>query len=158
MGIRSGLTMAALGCLAAGAAQAAEGACALLTASAVSAVLGVPVGEGAPPMPTLTQLCAWREAGKPAGAGRNADVTVIDEHKFTIYRTPRSIVTVTPEPGVGDEAFWSVAPGMVPQLVFRKGSHYIMLRARTALLGQGSDAEKDKAADRKLAAEILKRL
>ncbi len=158
MRIIYGWSAAALACLAAGASQAADGACALLTASAVSAALGVAVGEGAPPMPSLTQLCAWREAGRPAGAGRNADVTVIDERKFGLYRTPRSGVTLTPEPGLGDEAFWSVTRGVVPLLVFRKGSHYVMLRARTALLGQGSDPEKDKAVDRKLAAEILKHL
>jgi hypothetical protein len=148
---------------AAGAAHAAgNNACALLTATEVSAVLGAPVDPGQPLTPTFLQYCSFNETGKGA-TGRNTHISIIDEHKFALGKTPIAGIEKTPESGIGDEAYWTKAKGMVYNLSVKKGGNYFRVQSRTnkdALATSNTPAldEQDKAADRKLALEILKNL
>ena len=142
---------------------ASNDACALLTRAEVSTVLGVPVTDGEPLSHTHREFCRFGEAGQAGGAGRNVQISVIDEKKFALGKTPISGVEKTPESGLGDEAYWSKARGMVFVLSVRKGSNYIRVQSRTnkdALAKANTPAldEQDKAVDRKLAVEILKKL
>jgi hypothetical protein len=156
--------MTALLLFAAGAAGAAgNDACALLTVAEVGTVLGAPVDPGQPLSPTLPQYCSFNETAKAGAAGRNAQISIIDEHKFTLGKTPVPGIEKSPESGIGDEAYWTKAKGMVYNLSVKKGSSYFRVQSRTnkdALAKSNTAAldEQDKAADRKLALEILKKL
>lgn len=157
-------SMYALALIAGTAAHAASiDACALLTPAQVSASLGASVNDGAALSPTHREYCSFNETGKAGGAGRNVHISIIDEKMFTLGKTPISRVEKTPESGLGDEAYWSKAPGMVYVLSVKKGSSYIRVQSRTnkdAFAKANTPAldEQDRAVDRKLALEILKRL
>ena len=138
-------------------------ACTLLTPAQVGAALGTPVNDGEALSPTHREYCSFNETGKAGGVGRNAHISIIDEKKFTLGKTPIPRVEKMPESGLGDEAYWSKVRGMVYVLSVRKGSNYIRVQSRTnkeALAKANTPAldEQDRAADRKLALEILKKL
>jgi hypothetical protein len=160
---RAGVAAALILFFASGSHAADNNACALLTAAEVGAIVGAPMDPGAPLTPTLRQYCSFNETGKGI-SGRNAHISIIDEHKFSLGKTPAIAgVEKSPESGIGDEAYWSKAKGMVYTLSVRKGSNYFRVQARTnkdALAKSNTPAidEQDKAADRKLALEILKKL
>ncbi len=140
-----------------------DDACALLTPAQVSAVLGAPVNDGEALTPTHREYCSFNEAGKAGGSGRNVHISIIDEKKFTLGKAPMSGVEKTPESGLGDEAYWSKAHGMVYVLSVKKGGSYIRVQSRTnkdAFAKANTPAldEQDRAVDRKLALEILKKL
>jgi hypothetical protein len=142
---------------------ASNDACALLTPAQVSAVLGAPVNDGEALSPTHREYCSFNEAGKAGGSGRNVHISIIDEKKFTLGKTPVSGVEKTPESGLGDEAYWSKAQGMVYARSVKKGSNYVRVQSRTnkdAFAKANTPAldEQDRAVDRKLALEILKKL
>ena len=142
---------------------ASNDACALLTPAQVSTALGATVGDGEPISPTHREYCSLDEAGKAGGSGRNAHLSIIDQRKFTVGKTPMSGIETMPESGLGDEAYWSKARGMVYVLSVRKGGSYIRVQSRTnkdAFAKANTPAldEEDKAVDRKLALEILKKL
>jgi len=136
-------------------------ACAILTPAEVSAILGVPVGPGEPMMPTVRTVCTFNETGS-ASRWVNAQIIITDAKTFARNKTPVEHVIKAPEPGIGDEAYWSEYQQMVPQLYVRKGSAYFMISARTGSPGSAAagknDTEGEKAATRKLAAAILKKL
>jgi hypothetical protein len=139
---------------------AGNNACALLTAAEVGAIVGAPMDPGAPLTPTFPQYCSFNETGNGT---RNAHISIIDEHKFALGKTAIAGVEKSAESGIGDEAYWSKAHGMVYNLSVRKGSNYFRVQSRTnkdALAKANTPAldEQDKAADRKLALEIIKKL
>jgi hypothetical protein len=147
----------------AGAHAAGKNACALLSASEVGTIVGAPMDPGVPLTPTTPQYCSFNETGKGAGTGRNAQISIIDERVYTAGKTPISGIDKSPESGLGDEAYWSKARGMVYVLSVRKGSNFFRVQSRTnkdALAKSNTPAldEQDKSADRKLALEILKKL
>ena len=145
-------------------AQAAPSdACALLTTDELAVIVGAPMDAGVPILPTHKEYCSFHESGKAAGSGRNAALSILTEQQFTLGKTPVGKIEKTPESGVGDEAYWSKAKGMVYILTFRKGSTYLRVQSRTnpkpfATANTPALDEQDKAADRKLAAAILKKL
>ena len=158
-------TLLYLACVAVSGPAVAAGrdACALLPAAEVSSILGATVGEGEPLSPTHREYCAFNETGKAMGAGRNAQLSIIDERKFTLGRTAIAGIEKSAESGLGDEAYWSKARGIVYVLSVRKGSSYLRVQSRTnkdALARANTPAldEQDRAADRKLALAALKRL
>jgi len=147
----------------AGSQAAGSDACALLSAAEIGAIVGAPMDPGVPITPTMTQYCSFNETGKGPGAGRNAQISIIDEHKFTVGKTPIGSLVKTPESGIGDDAYWTKPPGMVYNLSVKKGNSYFRVQSRTnkdALAKGNTPAldEQDKAADRKLAQAIIKKL
>lgn len=157
----STLALALIACTSAQAAS--NDACVLLAPAQVAAALGASVNDGEPISPTHREYCSFEEAGKAGGSGRNVHISIIDERKFTLGKTAFSGIEKTPESGLGDEAYWSKARGMVYVLSVRKGSSYFRVQSRTnkdAFAKANTPAldEQDKAVDRKLALEILKKL
>jgi hypothetical protein len=74
----------------------------------------------------------------------------------------RSARSETAEAGIGDDAYWFKGEGITYMLSVRKGSHYFQVQVefnKDDTKGTSPAlAEQDKAADRKLALEILKKL
>ena len=145
-------------CVVSSAASAADDPCSLLSVDTVSAVLGAQVspGEGSGP------FCKWVQADRRGGFWRNAHVVIIDERAFTRGKIPLPGMEKTAEAGIGDDAYWFKGDGITYMLSVRKGSHYFQVQVElTKDDTKGTSpalAEQDKAADRKLALEILKKL
>ena len=143
-------------------AAASPDACALLGQAEVAAALGVAVGPGEHLMPTDTRFCSWHEQGN--GQRRNVRVGVITDQQYHAGKTPiSSLVVNTPEAGLGDEAYFSKAKGMVYNLTVKKGDRYFRVQARSNVdaLAKANDAasdEEDKDIDRNIARAILKKL
>jgi hypothetical protein len=146
-------------CVVSSAASAADDACALLNVDTVSSVLGVQVSPGEASGP---QFCKWVQADRRGGFWRNAHIVIINEHAFTRGKVPLPGMEKTPEAGIGDDAYWFKGEGTTYMLSVRKGSHYFQIQVELnkddAKGTSPALAEQDKAADRKLALEIMKRL
>ena len=133
--------------------------CALLTQSQVSAALGVGVDPGKHPVAPDPLFCNWREQGKPEGPARNVIVTLIDAAKFEREKTSLVRGPKTPEPDIGDEAYYYKAGRFPFNLIVKKGAVYFRIMVRSDA-GDHSPAvdDQDKKVDRALAIEILKKL
>ena len=159
-------TVVAAACLvrspSAGAAAPAE-ACALLTQAEVSAALGVAVDAGQPLAPTEKRFCTWHEQGKDPLSGRNVEVNYLTDQQYERGKVPIEKVTKTPESGIGDDAYFSKAHGMVSVLSVKKGGTYFRISARTnphafSKSNTAENDEKDMEVDRAVARAILKKL
>ena len=141
------------------AAFAADDACSLLSVDTVSAVLGAQMSPGEASGP---QFCKWVQADRRGGFWRNAHVVIIDERAFTRGKIPLPGMEKTAEAGIGDDAYWFKGEGITYLLSVRKGSHFFQVQVelnKDDTKGTSAAlAEQDKAADRKLALEILKKL
>ncbi len=143
------------------AAAASLDACAMLTPAEVAAALGVAVVAGERLTPTETRFCTWHEQGKKQA--RNVRIDFITERQYEIGKTPLPNVVTSAEGGIGDDAYFSKAKGMVFNLSVKKGATYfrVMARSNAEAFVKANDAaidEKDKDIDRTIARAILKRL
>lgn len=133
-------------------------ACWLLTQSQVSAALGVDVDPGQRPVASDPRICNWREQGKPEGPARNVMLTLIDAKEFEVVK---KLPSSTPQSGIGDDAVFSKSARLPFILSVRAGSNYLRIMSRsnaTAPVDPASSSDdRDKAIDRSLALEILKK-
>jgi hypothetical protein len=111
-------------------ASPAQNACSLLTATEVSAQLGVPVNPGNGPLP---KVCQWREKAKPGAAILIADLNGPDIKLFNNTKAMAGFThsTVKPVKGFGDEAFYlykKVGRTTSDVLWFRKGDQAFNVR------------------------------
>jgi hypothetical protein len=146
--------------------EASGDACKLLNAAQVSAVLGVPVDEGAYELPGHTQFCIWPEHGKPNEVAQNVQVNFITPHQYTAAKT--GPFSKGAESSLGDDAYWGYTPGIGYTLSVQKGSTYFRVHSRPIPKGVTRKAdtpedkakwdEKEKTVDRAIAQEVLKRL
>ncbi len=143
------------------AAAAALDACSLLTSAEVAAALGVAVDAGERLTPTETRFCTWHERGNQHG--RNVRINFITQQQYEVGKTPVPNVVKTPESGIGDDAYFSKAQGMVFNLSVKKGTTYfrVMARSNPEAFVKGNDSgidENDKNIDRTIARAVLKKL
>lgn len=143
------------------AAAATPDACSMLTAAEVAAALGAAVDAGERLTPTDTRFCTWQEQGNQHR--RNVRIDFISEQQYEIGKTPLPSMSKTAESGIGDDAYFSKAKGMVYNLSVKKGMTYfrVMARSNGEALAKANDAaidEKDKDIDRTIARLILKKL
>jgi hypothetical protein len=146
--------------------RASGDACKLLTATQVTAVLGVPVDEGAYIDATHPEFCIWRERGKEEMIAQNVQVHFLTAHQFEAPKN--GPFAKGAESGLGDDAFWSYTPGVGFILSIKKGSTYIRVQSRPIPKGaaRNSDTpalkaqwdEKTKSVERTIGAEVLKKL
>lgn len=143
-------------------AAAPHDACALLTQAQVSAALGIAVDPGRRPVAEDPLFCNWRESGKPVGPGRNVMVNILNAQEFEKAKKLVPGNPKTPEPGIGDEAYFYGAGNFAASLIVRKGAVYFRVVARPNIspAGAGANAapDQDKTADKALALEILKKI
>ena len=148
------------------AAEPAGDACKLLSASQVTGVLGVPVTDGAYRMPGHTQYCIWREQGKPEALAQNVQVNFLSVREYDLLKT--GTFAKGAETGIGDEAYWTNAPGIGFILSIKKGGTYLRVQSRPIPEGMArrSDTPADKAkwedkertVEKAIAALVLKQL
>lgn len=142
-------------------------ACKLVTEKEVSAALGVEVDIGTTRLPGHPEFCIWRERGQSNALARNVQVSLLTQQQFEIGKTPLPNIRKSPEPGIGDEAYFTNTPGVGYILSVKKGSSYFRVQARP-IQGfsrkKGSDAEeqaideKFKTVELAIASDILKKL
>jgi len=140
-------------------AAATPDACTLLTQKQVSDVLGVQVGPGEHLMPNNTAMCVWTELGHKTTGNRKVVLSLYTQigsrspvDRFNTAKTPINGIEKTPVSGVGDEAFYSTAPGLETLLVVRKGNTPFHIDVH------GFPAEQLKEKEKILAADIVAKL
>jgi hypothetical protein len=99
-----------------------DDACVLLTTAQISSATTVEFGEGSYVTPRFKKTCTWT-IKKPAGkTARIVTLYLTTPEAFESSKRPLvSTITVTPVPGVGDDAYYvTVGPQIV--LMVKKGS------------------------------------
>lgn len=130
-------------------------ACALLTQSQVSSVLGVSVGAGQRLMSGQPALCGWGQAGGKRVVlniyTQMGSRTPVDRFNTT-KNTPVKGIVKTPVNGIGDDALFMTTPGFGTGLFFRKGSAAFDLRV------YGFPVDQIEAKEKTLALDIIAKL
>jgi hypothetical protein len=144
-------------------AAAAPDACALLSQAEVGALLAVAVDPGERLMPSEPRFCTWREHGKNSTQARNIRLSLLSEREYEFGKTGLPTVTKTPQSGLGDDAYFSKAKGMVFNLSVKKGATFFRVQTRSnpnAFVKSNTDAvdQKDKEIDLAVARAVIKKL
>jgi hypothetical protein len=131
-------------------------ACSLLTQAKVAEVLGVPVGAGAPIMPSQPAQCAWAPQGDRTKRALLDILTPLGSRtpvdRFNTGKTPVNGITKTPVTGIGDEAYYTSTPGLGTALSVRKGTSAFLIRV------SGFPEDAAKAFEKTLALNVLTKL
>lgn len=117
-------------------------ACRLLSATQVSAVLGIAVDEGEHIVPNSTMSCAWMGPGGASIGSKKMVLSLMSARAFQTGKTPVKGVTETLAGGIGDEAYYISMPPFGTALSVRKGSAYFQLRIAGYPSGQVRNLEK----------------
>jgi hypothetical protein len=153
--------IAAVSLLAAAAAPSAraappEDACALLARPAVSAVLGVSVGDGTYVTPGFTKTCTWATPRAATKGAKYEYVTLALEAPGSFeggkMLMGQKSIAVTSVGGVGDDAYY-LGVGSNVGLIVKKGGVVF----KVAVYGD-VPIETKKAAEKTLARDVLSRL
>jgi hypothetical protein len=94
--------------------------CQVLTPAEISATLGTPVGPGRHALASSNIMCSWYQTG---GTSEDARKLVLNFTSLTSFQKEKtaSTVTITPAPGIGDDAFY-VTTDLGTSLYIRKGN------------------------------------
>jgi len=130
-----------------------DDACALLTASQVSAGVSVPVKDGVPITPTDHKVCTW-SATKPVPKSTKFVTLLLQAaDSFQAGKSMKAPgLVVTPVTGVGDDAFY-LAVGDQVGLIVKKGN----VAFKVAVYADIPLAEKE-AMEKTLALQIVSKL
>jgi hypothetical protein len=123
-------------------------ACALLTPEQVGSAVGATMGKGTYPSPGFTKTCTWTTKG--------VIVTLMLEagEMFQAAKHPPApVVQVTPESGIGDEAFFQALTPNV-YLHVKKGSAAF----KASVYSSAMSMDKKKAIEKTLAQEVVGKL
>jgi hypothetical protein len=133
-------------------------ACAFLTRSQISTVLGVPVDAGQHIGPG-SALCSWGEPNDPNHDGKHILLTIYRPvgkisavERFENGKTPIGGIEKTPVSGVGDDAYYIDTPGFGLGLNVKKGGSAFQVKVF------GFSAELTKTLERALAETVLAKL
>jgi hypothetical protein len=130
--------------------------CTLLTQTKVSAVLGVPVGNGSRVAPTL---CGWEAPGPKAMNTKRVTITFQDPRAFEYAKAPAGKgITKVPVSGIGDEAVQGTTPKFATTLTVKKGSNVFVVHVWGFPIDQPFDLEKVQAMEKALALEAASKL
>ena len=134
-------------------------ACALLTAAQASAALGVDLDQGEPVFPASVGTCVWKQHGRQATGFAQVTVTLTDTGAFDVDKAPLQGVRKTPEPGLGDDAYFvelvaASSAGGAPTLSVKKGS----VSFTVLVINPLAKPERLKAVEKDAASRILANL
>jgi hypothetical protein len=127
-------------------------ACALFTATEVTAVIGVTVSEGQHPIPSTELLCGWAPPGGPQIGGKKLSVNLLTERAFEVGKKPMEGIAKTPVGSLGDDAYFVTAGALGTALSVKKANHFIQIRVA------GFPAGKAKELEKALAAQLMAKL
>jgi hypothetical protein len=94
--------------------------CAVLTPAEISATLGTPIDPGKHALASSDIMCSWYQTG---ATGEDARKLVLNFTSLPSFQKEKAAttVTITPAPGIGDEAFY-VTTELGTSLYIRKGN------------------------------------
>jgi hypothetical protein len=129
-------------------------ACAVLTPSEISAVIGVPIDPGKHTIASSTIMCSWFMTG---GTGEAAVKLVLNFTSLASFEKEKNAkspnITLTPTSGIGDEAFY-VTTEFGTSLYVRKGSTAIAFSIHDKTLPTDRLMAKEKVLGLKAATRI----
>ncbi len=105
--------------------------CAVLTPAEISATLGIPVDAGKHAIASSSIMCSWSQTGATGIDARKLVLNFTSLPSFQQEKTAPA-VTITPAPGIGDEAFY-VTTQLGTSLYIRKGNTAITFAIREKL-------------------------
>lgn len=117
-------------------------ACAVLTASQVSAVLGVRVAPGQHVLPDAHSSCGWAAPGDPSLGAKKLVLTLMSARGFETGKTPVKSATKVAASAVGDEAYYITTPPFGTALSVKKGGSYFQVRISGFPEAQAAHLEK----------------
>ena len=121
--------------------------CTYLTTDQVAAATGIPFNPGTPG----PKNCVWHAIK----SNSNVYLTLRDAAGYDRFKaTGQATGHVVPVTGIGDDAFYLAGDTASASLYVRKGAQVILLAVRI----DGAPLEKNEAAERSLAAQILPHL
>jgi hypothetical protein len=126
-------------------------ACAMLTASQVSMVLGLALSEGEHPIASSLLLCSWTAPAKPHAGLKKVSVSLMTERAFEVGKTALGDIAVIPLDAVGEDAYYTDARGLGTRLAVKNGSVCLQIRV------EGFAPGKAKALEKALALQMLDR-
>jgi hypothetical protein len=103
-------------------------ACTVLTASQVSAVLGVRVAAGQHLVPDAHSSCGWAVPGDPSLGAKRLVLTLMSARAFETGKTPVKSATKVPAAAVGEEAYYITTPPFGTALSVKQGGSYFQVR------------------------------
>lgn len=105
--------------------------CAVLTPAEISATIGIPVDSGKHAIASSNIMCSWSQTG---AIGEDARKLVLNFTSLPSFQQEKiaPTVTITPAPGIGDEAFY-VTTQLGTSLYIRKGNTAITFAIREKL-------------------------
>jgi hypothetical protein len=125
--------------------------CEVLTSAEISAVLGMPIDPGKHVLKTSTIMCGW------AKTGVTNDAEVILNFQTPAYfekeREPLPRITMTPAPGIGDDAYY-ITTQLGTSLFIKKGNTVIGFSIRDKTIPSADLMAKERALGLKAAARI----
>jgi hypothetical protein len=124
----------------------------MLTASEVSAVLGISVADGQHPIASSVLLCGWTPTGGPQTDGKRLSVSLMTERAFEVGKSPVHGAAKTTVAGLGDDAYFIAAGGLGAGLSIKKGDAYVRIRV------DGFSASKEMQLEKALAMQMLAKL
>ncbi len=117
-------------------------ACAVLTPAEIGAVLGIPIDPGQHIPKTSTIMCGWPKAGVTGESVVMLNFTTPDY--FEKERDPHPRITMTPAPGIGDDAYY-ITSQFGTSLFIKKGNTVIGFAIRDNTIPSTQLMEKERA-------------
>lgn len=134
-------------------------ACALLTPSQVTTVLGVSVGAGQRLVASSPLSCGWAQPGDTSHRGKRVVISILGPlgkvtpvERFANGKKDVQGITKTPVAGVGDDAYYVTTPGLGTGLNVKKGTAAFEIRV------YGFSPDQIKAMEKTLAENALAKL
>lgn len=125
--------------------------CDVLTAPEISAVLGMPIDPGKHVLKTSTIMCGWAKTGVTNDA--EVILNFATPEYFEKEREPHPRITMTPAPGIGDDAYY-ITSEFGTSLFIKKGNSIIGFSIRDKTIPSADVMAKERTLGLKAAARI----
>ncbi len=125
--------------------------CQVLTPAEITAVLAMPIDPGQHVLKTSTIMCGWAKTGVTNDAEVVLNFTTPDY--FEKERDPHPRITMTPAPGIGDDAYY-ITSQLGTSLFIKKGNTVIGFSIRDKTIPSAQLMEKERALGLKAAARL----
>jgi hypothetical protein len=126
-------------------------ACQVLTPAEITAVLAMPIDPGQHIPKTTTIMCGWPKTGVTGDSEVMLNFTT--PAYFEKERDPHPRITMTPAPGVGDDAYY-ITTQFGTSLIIKKGASVISFTIRDKSIPSAQLMEKERALGLKAATRL----
>jgi hypothetical protein len=126
-------------------------ACQVLTPAEITTVLAMPIDPGQHIPKTTTIMCGWPKTGVTSDSIVVLNFTTPDY--FEKERDPHPRITMTPAPGIGDDAYY-ITSQFGTSLIIKKGNSVISFSIRDKSIPSAQLMEKERALGLKAATRL----